>query len=92
MRLSWNGGKPSQFTPLVPITTCSDLGERKRGQKKSKARTGKDREEGKIGERHSQEANTVCGGVGYSSDTETSCLTLTAGGSWERTTTLLEER
>jgi len=39
---------------------------------------------------HSQEGRKVCGGD--TNDTETSCLTLTAGGSWERTTTLLEER
>ena len=39
---------------------------------------------------HTQEGSQVCGG--YGSDTRTSCLTLTAGGSWERTTTLLEAR
>ena len=38
---------------------------------------------------HSQEVNTVCGGL--NSDTRTSCLTLTEDG-WERTSTLLEER
>jgi len=43
---------------------------------------------------HSQEGSQVCGGAG--SDTKRSCLTLTARGRWERTTTyihaLLEER
>ena len=39
---------------------------------------------------HSQEGSQVCGG--NTTDTRTSCLTLTAEGSWERTTTLLEER
>jgi len=39
---------------------------------------------------HTQEGRTVCGGVGI--DAGTSCLTLTAGGSWERTTTLQRKR
>ena len=37
---------------------------------------------------HTMEKMMVCAGE----DTATSCLTLTAGGTWERTTTLLEER
>ena len=37
---------------------------------------------------HSQEGSIVCGGF----DDTKSCLTLTAEGSWERTTALLEER
>ena len=40
---------------------------------------------------HSMEERTVCGGQ-HNSDTKTSCLSLTAEGTWERTTTLLEER
>ena len=40
---------------------------------------------------HTQEKNTVCGGVELSSGTSKSCLTLTDAG-WERTTTLREER
>ena len=39
---------------------------------------------------HSMEERTVCGGE--FSETQTSCLSLTAEGTWERTTTLLEER
>ena len=39
---------------------------------------------------HSQDVKTLCGGE-YSSDTQTSCLTLTDAG-WEVTTTLLEGR
>jgi len=38
---------------------------------------------------HSQEAKTVCGGIG--SDSWASCLTLNAGGSWEVTTRPLVE-
>jgi len=42
---------------------------------------------------HSQEGRKVCGGGFYdTSDTEQSCLTLTAGGSWERTTRLIKLR
>ena len=40
---------------------------------------------------HTMEKMTVCGGGGYNSDTETSCITLTGEG-WENTTTLLEQR
>ena len=40
---------------------------------------------------HSMEAKTVCGGED-TTDTGTSCLTLTSSGTWERTTTLLEQR
>ena len=39
----------------------------------------------------SMEAKTVCGG-GISTETATSCLSLTSLGTWERTTTLLEGR
>ena len=39
---------------------------------------------------HTQNVKTLCGGE-YSTDTQTSCLTLTDAG-WEVTTTLLEER
>ena len=42
---------------------------------------------------HSQEGRTVCGGGSDNpGDTPTSCLTLSVGGSWEKTTTLLESR
>ena len=39
---------------------------------------------------HSMEQMTVCGG--YETDAGTSCLSLTADGTWENTTTLLERR
>ena len=39
----------------------------------------------------SQDGTTVCGGIG-SSDSQTSCTTLTDEGTWETTTTLLEKR
>ena len=40
---------------------------------------------------HSQDGTTVCGGSA-SSDTMTSCTTLTDEGTWETTSTLLEKR
>ena len=40
---------------------------------------------------HTMEKMVVCGG-GDSIESRTSCLTLTDDGTWERTTTLLEER
>ena len=39
---------------------------------------------------HSMEGMEVCGGD--DTDTQTSCLSLTDEGTWERTTTLLEKR
>ena len=39
---------------------------------------------------HSMEGMEVCGG--FYTDSETSCLSLTDEGTWERTTTLLERR
>ena len=39
---------------------------------------------------HSMEGMEVCGGD--DTDTQTSCLSLTDEGTWERTTTLLERR
>ena len=39
---------------------------------------------------HSMDAKTLCGGE--NSETQTSCLSLTDDGVWERTTTLLERR
>jgi len=42
---------------------------------------------------HSQEGIKLCGGSGewHSSEEKISCLTLTAEGSWENTTTLIQE-
>ena len=67
MKSSRNGGDPVPIHLFISIPTCSECERSKRGQKKSLAprptcdepesetRTGKDRDEGKIGERHSQE-------------------------------------
>ena len=41
---------------------------------------------------HSMAGKTVCGGGEYSSDSLTSCFSLSDGGTWERTTDLLESR
>merc|ERR1711971_446498 len=41
---------------------------------------------------HSQDGTTLCGGYSGVSDIQTSCITLTDEGTWETTTTLLQER
>ena len=41
---------------------------------------------------HTMEGREVCGGTLATRDTQKSCLTLTANGTWERATTLLEKR